>query len=381
MVAPRYDLPALRAQIPLLAHTIPLNNCSQAPLSTVTRAAADRFLDQWNAQGMDWDTWIAEVELSRRAFAALINADPGEVAVVSSVSHAASAVATSLRFDGNRNVVVASGAEFPTVGHVWLAQEPRGASVRWVPVRDGAVPLESYAAAIDDRTAIVSAAHAYYQNGALQDIAAIARLARERGALSFVDAYQSLGVIPIDVRTTPVDFLASGTLKYLMGTPGIAFLYVRRDIIERFEPLITGWFGRTNPYAFDAAQLDWSAHASRFDAGTPPLLPAYISRAAMEWLHGIGLDAIHEYTQALTRHLIAGAFGRGLTLHGPGLAAPKTPSTAILCDDAHGAEAALRARGIIGSARGPAIRLAPHFYNTPTEIDHALDVLAEVLHT
>jgi selenocysteine lyase/cysteine desulfurase len=381
MVAPRYDLSALRAQIPLLAHAIPLNNCSQAPLTTVTRAAADRFLDQWNTQGMDWETWIAEVELSRRAFAALINADPGEIAVMSSVSHATSAVATSLRFDGDRNVVVASGAEFPTVGHVWLAQEQRGAQVRWVSVRDGAVPFESYDAAIDERTAIVSSAHAYYQNGALQDIAAIARLARARGALSFIDAYQSLGVVPIDVRATPVDFLASGTLKYLMGTPGIAFLYVRREIIERFEPLITGWFGRANPYAFDATQLDWAAHASRFDGGTPPLLPAYISRAAMEWLHGIGMDAIHEYTQALTRHLIDGALARGLTLHGPGLAAPKTPSTAILCADAHGAESALRTRGIIGSARGPAIRLAPHCYNTTAEIDHALDVLTEVLRT
>ncbi len=379
MVVPRYDLSALRAQIPLLAHTIPLNNCSQAPLTTVTRAAADRFLEEWNRHGMDWDSWMAEVEAARRAFAVLINADPEEIAVVSSVSHAASAVATAIRFDEGRDVVVASGAEFPTVGHVWLAQEKRGARVRWVSVCDGAVPLEGYDIAIDEQTAVVSAAHAYYQNGALQDVAAIAALARARGALSFVDAYQSLGVIPVDVRTMQVDFLASGTLKYLMGTPGIAFLYVRRAIIDRFEPLITGWFGRVNPFAFDASQLDWSSNAARFDAGTPPLLPAYISRAAMEWLNSIGIDAIHEYTQHLSRRLVTGAQARGLKVHGPGLSAPKTPSTAIMCADAHGAEAALRARGIIASARGPAIRLAPHCYNTEGEIDHALDVLVEVL--
>jgi selenocysteine lyase/cysteine desulfurase len=379
MVAPRYDLAALRAQIPLLAHTIPLNNCSQAPLTTVAHAAADRFLELWNRQGMDWDAWMAEVEASRRAFATLINADADEIGIVSSVSHAASAVATAMRFDGARDVVVASGAEFPTVGHVWLAQQTRGARVRWVPVRDGAVPLEEYDRAIDDRAAIVSAAHAYYQNGALQDVTAIARLARARGALTFVDAYQSLGVVPVDVRAMQVDFLASGTLKYLMGTPGIAFLYVRREIIERFEPLITGWFGRVNPFAFDATRLDWSAHAARFDTGTPPLLPAYISRASIDWLQGIGVDAIHEYTQHLSRRLVEGAQARGLTVHGHGLAAPKTPSTAIVCADAHSAEAALRARGIIASARGPAIRLAPHFFNLESDVDHALDVLAEVL--
>ena len=379
MVVPRYDLAALRAQIPILAHTIPLNNCSQAPLTTVTRAAADRFLDEWNRQGMDWDTWIAEVELSRRAFAALINAEPEEIAVVSSVSHAVSAVATSIQFDQGRDVIVASGAEFPTVGHAWLAQEKRGARVRWVGVRDGRVPLEDYGGAIDEHTAVVSSAHAYYQNGALADVAAIAAMARAHGALSFVDAYQSLGVVPVDVRAMQVDFLASGTLKYLMGTPGIAFLYVRREIIDRFEPLITGWFGRENPYAFDATRLDWSPHAARFDTGTPPLLPAYISRAAMEWLQAIGMGAIHEYTQFLSRHLAEGASERGLRLHGPGLSAPKTPSTAILCANAHDVEVTLRSRGIIASSRGPALRLAPHCYNTVAEIDHALDVLAEVL--
>ncbi len=379
MVAPSYDLDAVRAQIPLLTHTIPLNNCSQAPLTTVTRAAADHFLDEWNRHGMDWDAWIAEVEASRTAFARLINAHPSSVAVMASVSHATSALATAIQFHNGRDVVVASGAEFPTVGHVWLAQERRGAKVRWVDVVDGAVPLAAYSPAISERTAIVSAAHAYYQNGTVQDIAAITRLAHEQGALAFVDAYQSLGVVPVDVQAVPVDFLASGTLKYLMGTPGIAFLYVRPQIVERVEPLITGWFGRVNPFAFDSAHLDWAPTAARFDSGTPPLLPAYISRASMEWLAGFGIDAIHDYTQALTRHLVEGALTRGLVVHGPGLSQPKTPSTAIVCEDAHGVEHAMRERGIIASARGPVIRLAPHFYNTVAEIDHALDTLADVL--
>ena len=379
MPAPRFDLSALRAQIPLLDHAIPLNNCSQAPLTSVTRDAAARYMDSWATRGMDWDAWMGEVELCRAAFAAMINASPDEVGVVSSVSHATSAIATALRFDKGRDVIVASGAEFPTVGHVWLAQEARGAHVRWVDVRDGAVPFESYESTIDERTVIVSAAHAYYQNGAVQDVAAIAKLAHAHGALSFADAYQSLGAVPIDVKAMDVDFLASGTLKYLMGTPGIAFLYIKRSVIEQIEPLITGWFGRANPYAFDTMHLDWSPNASRVDSGTPPIFPAYVSRAAMEWLHGIGADAIHDWTQQLSRRLVGGAESRGLTIHGPGLSVPKTPSTAIVCAHAHDVEMKMRDMGIIASARGPAIRLAPHFYNTEDEIDRALDALALVL--
>ncbi|MBC7898017.1 MAG: aminotransferase class V-fold PLP-dependent enzyme [Cytophagaceae bacterium] len=381
MSVPPFDIDVLRSRIPLLEHLVPLNNCSQAPLTTATRAAAERYMESWGTRGMDWEGWMAEVEACRRAFAAMINASPDEVGVVSSVSHATSAIATALRFDNGRNVIVASGAEFPTVGHVWLAQEKRGARVRWVQVADGAVPLEAYDGAIDERTAIVSAAHAYYQNGSLQDVAAIARRARHQGALTFVDAYQSLGVVPVDVKAMGVDMLASGTLKYLMGTPGIAFLYVKGSIIERLEPTITGWFGRVNPFAFDATHLDWSPHASRFDAGTPPIFAAYVSRAAMEWLLEIGSSAIHAWTQHLSRRLVQGAEARGLTVHGPGLAAPKTPSTAIVCPDSHAAEHGLRERGIIGSARGPAIRLAPHFYNTEADIDRGLDALAEILRT
>lgn len=379
MSQPGYDLASVRAQIPLLVHAVPLNNCSQAPLTTISRAAADRFLDSWNRHGMEWDGWMQEVEAARGAFAALINASASEVAVVSSVSHATSVIATAMRFDAGRNVIVASGAEFPAVGHVWLAQRARGANVRWVPLRDGVLPLASYVEAIDERTAIVSAAHAYYQTGLVQDVATITQLARAYGALTYVDAYQSLGAVPIDVRAMDLDMVASGTLKYLMGTPGLAFLYVKRALIERLEPLITGWFGRVNPFAFDATHLDWSPNASRFDGGTPALFSAYVSRASLEWLQQIGAQPIHEWTQHLSKRLIDGAEARGMTILGPGHGAPKTPTTAIACVDAHAVEHAMRARGFIASARGPAIRLAPHFYTAEDEIDGALAALADVL--
>ena len=153
---PDYDLDGWRTRIPLLASCIPLNNCSQAPQMDSTRAAAERFLDSWNRTGMDWDAWIEEVRLAKRAFATLINASEEEIAVFSSVSEATSAVASAFDFDNERRTVVVTEAEFPTIGHVWLAQERRGARVRWVPVRDGLIDPARYDTAIDADAAIVS---------------------------------------------------------------------------------------------------------------------------------------------------------------------------------------------------------------------------------
>src|SRR5581483_11819653 len=165
-------------------------------------------------------------------------------------------------------------------------------------------------------TILVSACHAYYQNGFLQDTARIAKWAREAGALSFVDAYQSLGTVPVDVRALGVDFLASGNLKFLMGIPGIAFLYVRPEIVPELKPTVTGWFGRANPFAFDPKSLDWAPTAARFDTGTPPVVNAYIARAGMEIINEIGPASIRAWLEVVAQRLIDGGRARGLTLHG-----------------------------------------------------------------
>jgi selenocysteine lyase/cysteine desulfurase len=271
--------------------------------------------------------------------------------------------------------------EFPSVGQIWVAQERRGARVAWVPTRAGVIDVAQYDDAITDDTVLVSAAHAYYLNGCIQDIAAIIRLAHDRGALCFVDAYQACGAVPIDVKASAVDLLASGNLKYLMGVPGSAFLYVRRDIIERFEPTVTGWFGRANPFTFDAKTIDWSKTASRFETGTPPLINAYIARAGMELIGDVGVDRIRAWHRVLAQRLIDGGAARGLALHGSADTSLRTANTAFVVDDAHAIETMLRERGVLASARGPVIRLAPHFYNTIDDVDTALAALASCLNT
>jgi selenocysteine lyase/cysteine desulfurase len=375
---PGYDIAAWRRRIPLLASRIPMNNCSQGPQTTDTRAAAERYLDSWNRSGMDWEAWIEETRLAKAAFASLIGASADDIAVFSSVSEATSAVASALDFSGTRRRVVVSEMEFPTTGHVWLAQQRRGAQLSWVGQRNGAIETAEYESAIDDQTALVASCHGYFLNGFTQNLGAIAERAHAHGALVFADAYQTLGVQPIDVSEIGVDFLASGCLKYLMGVPGIAFLYVRPGLAGTLEPTATGWFGRSNPFSFDIKSLTWSPGASRFDSGTPPIPNAYIARAGMELIAGIGVRNIRAWHKILAERLRDGGRARGLELHGTEDLSRKTGNTAFVVRDAHLIEQKMRERGVLPSARGPVIRLAPHFYSTIDDVDTALDLLAEL---
>lgn len=357
-----------------------MNACSHGPRLDSALEAAAAYLDSWGREGMDWEAWMAEVEAARASFAGLIHADPDDVAVLSSVSHATAAVASALDFWSGRPGVAVTRAEFPTVAHVWLAQRPRGAEIDWVPVRDGVVPPEGYEAAVTDRTLLVSACHGYYQTGFKQELGPIVELAHQRGALVYVDAYQTLGTCPVDVKALGVDFLASGCLKYLMGVPGIAFLYVRPGVAERLEPGVTGWFGRAEPFSFREDELTWARGGRRFDGGTPPVPSAYPARAGIDAIRSLGPDAIRAWTEVLSDRLVRGGRDRGLDLLGPDDPARRTPSTAFrVPGDSHRVQAALRERGVLASARGPAIRLAPHFYTTPDEVDRALEALVEVL--
>jgi len=378
MAEPGYDIDGWRRRIPLMAACIPMANCSQGPQTDVTRAAAERYLESWNHTGMDWDAWMEEVRLAKAAFAALIGASSEDIAVFSSVSEATSAVASALDFTSRKRRVVVSEMEFPTTGHVWRAQERRGAQVSWVAMRDGGIELADYDAAIDNDTVLVAACHGYYLNGFTQDIGQIVARAHAAGALVFADSYQTLGALPIDVKETGVDFLASGNLKYLMGVPGIAFLYVRPGLAESLQPSVTGWFGRANPFAFNAKLLDWSAGASRFDSGTPPIMNAYIARSGMEIIASIGTGKIRAWHEALAERLRDGGRARGLKQHGTSDLARKTANSAFVVNDSHAIEREMRARGVLPSARGPVIRLAPHFYNTLDDVDTALDLLAEL---
>ncbi len=247
---------------------------------------------------------------------------------------------------------------------------------------EGIVDTQHFVRAIDQTTALVSAPHVCYANGMMLDLEAIAAAAHAQGSLLFVDAYQSLGTVPINVKASGVDFLAAGTLKYLLGTAGIAFLYISPALLEQLEPTVTGWFGRVNPFAFNPAQLDYAAGAARFDLGTPPIINAYAARAGMELVRAAGVERIRQQIERLSTLAYRLAPQLGLRIIGPQNSECKGATTAIdagSTENAHRLEESLRQHSIVVSARGQAIRLAPHGFTREDELEQAMDKLAELL--
>ncbi|MDM0076307.1 aminotransferase class V-fold PLP-dependent enzyme [Variovorax sp. J2P1-59] len=368
-----------RKLFPILDNAIQLSSCSQSALSLPVRQAIDDYLDIWVRRGADWGYWMEQVALARVEFARMIHADVDDIAVLGSVSDAASSIASALRFDADRRSIVTTTLDFPSICHVWLAQQPRGAQVRLVEAEAGSTgTTDRVVGAIDTQTALVSVSHACFYDGQITDIAATGRAARECGAIQFVDAYQSAGSIAIDVRQQSVDILASGAQKYLLGIPGIAFLYVRPELARRLTPTVTGWFGRVNPFEFNPANLDFAAGATRFNTGTPPMMCASVARASMSLLNEIGIPAIEAYLTQLSAVAIEEAARLGLSVASPTTPSAKGANTAIRIPNAAQVEAQMLQAGYVVSARNDVIRVAPHFYNTADDVVGALRELARL---
>jgi selenocysteine lyase/cysteine desulfurase len=364
-----------RERFPILQKKTYLNSCSQGALSVDVQQAYHQYLCDWDEHGSPWERWVALTEAARHAFCGLINAGPDEVAVTSSVSHSISALASAFDFGGERNKVVVSDFEFPTVGQIWHAQERRGARIVHVPPAGNSIPLEHFADAIDEHTLLVAITHVCYRNGALLDVPAIVELAHRKGALVMLDAYQTLGTRPIDVQQLKVDFLVGGVLKYLLASSGLAYLYVRRDLIAMLQPATMGWFSQANIFAMDNNQNTPSLTARRFEAGSPSVPNLYAAVAGVKLVQMVGLERIQREVADLTAAIKEGVMRRGFNL-----ASPVDP-------DQHGALITLRANNvdllvkwlaqenIIVSSRERNLRISPHFYNNLEDVYHLIDCL------
>jgi selenocysteine lyase/cysteine desulfurase len=374
------NLERTRERFPILKSKIHLANCSQGAIPKEVIEALDDYKETLLFSGMDWERWMEEVHLAKEEFATLIGASSDDVAVFSCVSDAVSSVASCLPVYG-RNQIVTTPNEFPTVGQIWLASANHGrAEVEFMDSPNGLYTADVVESYLGTDTAILSVHQVSYYNATLQDVRSLAELAHEHGALILVDAYQGLGTVPLDVKDSDLDFVVSGNLKYLLGIPGIAFMYVRPGLSDDLQPGITGWFGRTNPFNFDATRLDFAAGARRFDMGTPPIAAAYAARAGMRLVRGVGVTEIQRHVQEISRHVIEGARERGLEVAGPQKVTAKGASTAIRVGDRSAEiEKVMFERGIIVSARADVVRFAPHFFTTQEDIETALDVLYEVL--
>ncbi|TNC25778.1 aminotransferase class V-fold PLP-dependent enzyme [Amycolatopsis alkalitolerans] len=367
-----------RRQFPALRDTTHLASCSQGAISEHVTAALSELAYSLRHRGAPWDLWMAEAEAARTAFAALIGADPTEIALVPSASAGAFQAVGALD-PARRPVLVSPRAEFPSVGQVFHAQQPFGARVRWVDDeamrRHGVV--EAYRAQIDETTALVSIPFALYSNGSLQPVDEIAKLAREAGARVFVDAYQAAGVLPVDAREIDCDYLVTGSLKYLLGLPGVAFLFARAGVPDERPPHLTGWFGRVDPFDFDATRLDFPAEARRFESGTPAVPSLYAARAGLETLATLDQAEVAAHVSDLVQTATARLTAAGEELSPPLPGARPGPQVAIVDDDPEGLARFLAGRRIVTSPRGRILRLSWHYYNNHDDIDAVVAALAE----
>ncbi|MGP3931683.1 aminotransferase class V-fold PLP-dependent enzyme [Nonomuraea sp. KM88] len=362
-----------RAEFPSLTDSVHLASCSQGALSSRLAYALQEIGHTLRDAGAPWEVWMGEVDRARERFARLIGAEPGEVAVLSCASEAAFQAASSLDWS-RRPRIVTTDLEFPSIAHVWLAQRGRGATVRMAADTGENVTAEAYEQVVDESANLVSVPLHTYRNGARLPVEDVVRLAHEKGARVFVDAYQGAGVTPIDVKRLGCDYLAAGSLKYLLGLPGIAFLYVRGGMEQQREPELTGWFGRTDPFAFDPRLLDFPAGARRFETGTPPVPSAYAANAGFDLIERVGMDAVHEHVSALVEEAAERLAAAGERVASP--AGARGPQVAIADDDPARLAARLAEQRIWTAPRGDLLRLSFHYYNDRSDVDAAVEAIS-----
>ena len=378
-VKPRaLGLAKYRGEFPIFKDRIYLNTCSLGALGERSRRKVAEFLDQWQSRGAAawYDVWWEALGDLRARYGRIVNARPGEVALAPSISVALSAVAESLDYTRRPRVVITS-LDFPTVAYQWLAKAPRGVELVVVESPDKiSVPVEAIARVVDDRTALVATSHVYFTSGAIQDIKRVAEVAHARGALCLIDAYQSVGQIPVDVQDAGVDALVAGGLKWLLGGPGIVFLYMQQALARRLAPGIAGWFGQREQFGFDPRALTFHDDTRRFELGTPPLAAVYAQLGGLEYIEEIGIPAIRAATAALTEDLISTARAAGFK---PKVAAEPERRSAIVMIPMPDPAASVRhlaAGGVIADSRPGHVRFSPFFYNVQDDHVRATERLA-----
>ncbi len=297
-------LAAWRNDFPIFERAVYLNSCSLGALSRQSRQRVERGLDEWDQRGAaNWyDVWWSALDDLRQRYARLVNAAPTEIALHSSITGILGAVAGALDTSRRRRIVT-TALDFPTLPYQWL---PRDVDLVILESDDNiATSVDAFAAAIDDQTALVATSHVNFTSGAIQDVAAIAAMARRHGALTLVDGYQAAGQVPVDIAALGVDFYCAGGLKWLLGGTGITFLYARAETTHHLMPTAPGWFAHRQQFAFDPRHFEPHGDARRFEGGTPALLAVFAQLGGLDVIEAAGVPAIRAATSALVEDLVA----------------------------------------------------------------------------
>lgn len=374
-----------REEFPILERTTYLVSNSLGPMPRSVPGRLAEYAADWGGLGVKaWARgwWEMPVDVGNE-IAPLMNAGPGEVVMMPNVTIAQSAVCSAIDFTAPRDTIVMTELDFPSVRYAYEELAKRfGARVVVVRSDDGiSIDEDRLLAAIDERTRLVAISHVLFKSAFINDADAICARAHSMGALVSLDAFHSVGIIPVDVRRSGVDFLTGGVLKWLCGGPGGCFLYVSPEIRDTLAPALTGWQAHSRPFAFEE-RMEYTPGPFRWLNGTPVIPALYASAEGVKIIRRAGVDAIREKSIRQTSRLIQLADARGYRVFAH--RDPKRRGGTVAVDVPHGYEVTqvLLSRDILVDYRvGAGIRVAPHFFNRDDEVDTLMEAIDDALET
>jgi kynureninase len=374
-----------RQEFPILDKTTYLVSNSLGPMPRSVPERLAEYSEDWATLGVTaWKRgWWEKPVTTGNEIAPLMNAESGSVVMVPNVTFAQSVVLSSLDFSGDRDTVVMTELDFPSVRYACQELGERlGARIVAVKSDDGiTIDQDRLLEAIDERTKLVAISHVFYKSAFINDANAICRHAHRMGALVSLDAFHSVGIIPVDVQESGVDFLSGGVLKWLCGGPGSCFLYVAPSLRDKLEPALTGWQAHSRPFAFEG-RMDYATGPARWLNGTPVIPALYAAVEGVKLIRKAGIGAIREKSMRQTARLIELADARGFRVFSP--RDPDRLAGTVTIDVPHAYEVAqlLLSREILIDYRvGAGIRAAPFFFNTDSEVELLIDTIDEALQT
>jgi len=376
------DLLNWRSEFPILDKTVYLISHSLGAMPKATFDQLHEYADLWATRGVrawaeGW--WEMPVKLGDE-LAGIIGADPGTIVMHQNVSVCQSLILSCLEPTPQRNKIVYSELNFPSVMYVYEAHARDGKiRIETVKSDDGmTVPLERMLAAIDETTLLVPFSHVLFKSAFLQDAKAIVDRAHEVGAMVVLDTYQSAGTVPFSVEELNVDFATGGSVKWLCGGPGAGYLYVRPDLQLTLEPKTTGWMAHEAPFSFETT-LRYAPNISRFLHGSPAIPALYAARSGYRIINEIGVDRIREKNMRQTNHLISLAEEAGFEVTSPKNAAQRGGTITVAHEHAGAmTKELLRREFIVDYRPGAGIRISPHFYTKDEELDLVIEEMKKI---
>jgi kynureninase len=379
LLATRAEFPSLEKGVHLISHSL-------GAMPRAARAHATAYLDDWENDSINsWGKWLPAVRSLSDTIGDVLGVDPGTVTILPNVSTVQGVISSCFTYDGKgpfggRNKVVYDDLNFSTVHYVWQEQARRGAEVVVVKSKDGITPpIEELLAAIDTKTLIVPISHVLFRSSGMYDAKRIIDRAHEVGAMVLLDCYQSAGTVPLKLKEWGCDIACGGSVKWVCGGPGAAYVYVRPDLLPKLAPMSTGWFGHAKPFAFDMGPMQYAEDAWRLIGGTPAMPAVFTARAGWDVVRRLGVDAIRAKSLRQTALLRTLVEKRGFTVNTPREDALRGGT---ICFDFAGADVISKAlcekRFFHDYRPRCGLRVSPHFYTTDEELHRFLEELDQL---